>query len=66
MMAVLSHSFKTQEDKMAQIKLQADEVLPTIDLVESMFPGVDLTPIRTMFAGTSIIGHLTLTKKLKN
>jgi hypothetical protein len=51
---------------MAQIKLQADEVLPTIDLVESMFPGVDLTPIRTMFAGTSIIGHLTLTKKLKN
>lgn len=29
MMAVLSHSFKTQEDKMAQVKLQADEVLNT-------------------------------------
>lgn len=50
---------------MAQITIASHEVKETLDLMESMFKGLDLTPIKNVFADTEIIGSVTFSKPLK-
>lgn len=51
---------------MAQITLNTSEIDSTLDLMESIFPGLNLTPIKTVFANTTITGEVMLSKKMKD
>lgn len=50
---------------MAQITIASHEIKDTIDLMESMFKGLDLSPIKNIFEGTEITGNVSFSKKLK-
>jgi hypothetical protein len=50
---------------MAQITIASHEIKDTLDLMESMFKGLDLSPIKNIFEGTDITGNVNISKKLK-
>ena len=51
---------------MAQISIASSEIETTIDLIESIFPGVHLKPIKDVFSGVSVTSDTTLIKKMGN
>ena len=50
--------------KMAQIILASSEIETTIDLIECIFPGVQLKAIKDVFNGISVTSDTTLTKQI--
>lgn len=47
---------------MVKISLKNKEIVQVMDLAESFVPGLDLTPLRSMFSDLKLEGNVNVTK----